>query len=167
MTAAPWLKFYPADWRADPALRVCSLAARGLWMEMLCVMHEAEPRGHLLVNGQPVTERQLAALVGVTQRELASLLSELESSGVFSRDGETIFSRRMLRDTEKAARDKANGKTGGHPDLKRGVNPNRPRPVNGEDKAQIPEARGQKESSQEGSADSGSSVVPLGRGAGR
>jgi len=47
----PWMKFYPADWRSDPMLRLCSLAARGLWAEMICLMHEAEPYGSLLVNG--------------------------------------------------------------------------------------------------------------------
>lgn len=132
--AAPWLKFYPSDWRADPALRMCSLAARGLWMEMLCLMHEATPRGSLLINGVPVTDRQLASLCGVTAREVAGCLTQLEEAGVFSReDNQTIYSRRMRRDDEKAQRDKANGKGGGNPSLKQGVNP----PV----KAQIPEAR--------------------------
>lgn len=37
----PWLKFYPTDWRSDPALKMCSLAARGLWIEMIALMHEA------------------------------------------------------------------------------------------------------------------------------
>jgi len=27
----PWVTFYPTDWRADPGLRHCSLAARGRW----------------------------------------------------------------------------------------------------------------------------------------
>lgn len=136
--AAPWFKFYPSDWRADPALRMCSLAARGLWMEMLCLMHEASPRGSLLINGLPVSTKQLASLVGVSEREIVGCLGQLESAGVFSReDSGTIYSRRMRRDDEKAARDKANGKGGGNPSLKPGVNP----PVNGEDKAQKPEAR--------------------------
>lgn len=131
--SAPWLKFYPTDWRADPALRMCSLAARGLWMEMLCIMHEASPYGSLRVNGRTVTDRQLSALAG---GEVGELLAELEDAGVFSREDDgTIYSRRMQRDAEKAARDKANGKEGGNPSLKRGVNP--------KDKAQKPEARSQ------------------------
>ncbi len=134
-----WMKFYPSDWRADPALRMCSLAARGLWMEMLCLMHEAEEYGSLLINDKQVTEKQLASLCGVPVREVKSHIKELESAGVFSRDAlhGTVYSRRMKRDHEKALRDKANGKGGGNPGLKGGVNP----PVNGEDKAQIPEAR--------------------------
>jgi hypothetical protein len=98
------------------------------------VMHEATPRGSLLVNGQPVTHRQLAGLAGISLREVNLLFSELEASGVFSReDNGTVYSRRIRRDEEKAARDKANGKGGGNPKLKEGVNP--------PDKAQIPEAR--------------------------
>jgi hypothetical protein len=57
----PWMKFYPADWRSDPMLRLCSLAARGLWAEMICLMHEAEPYGSLLVNGNPQVKGQVKA----------------------------------------------------------------------------------------------------------
>lgn len=133
--SAPWFKFYPSDWRADPALRMCSIGARGLWMEMLCVMHEAEPRGSLLVHGNSVSERQLAGLAGCSLKEATGFIEELEAAGVFSRDNGAIYSRRMRRDDEKAERDKANGRSGGNPALKRGVNP--------PDKAQKPEARSQ------------------------
>lgn len=140
MSASPWLKFYPSDWRSDPALRMCSLPARGLWMEMLCLMHEATERGSLLVNGNPVSDKQLAALAGVSLRETVSCLAELEAAGVFSRDNGIIYSRRMRRDTERAERDKANGKGGGNPSLKGGVNP----PDNGGDKAQKLDTRSQR-----------------------
>ena len=135
----PWMKFYPADWRADTALRMCSLAARGLWMEMLSIMHEATPRGSLLINGKNIGSKQLANLCGATLRETAALLTELETAGVFSRaDDGTIFSRRMKRDVEKAERDKANGKTGGNPNLNAGVTPGiKPR-------SQRPKVRNQK-----------------------
>lgn len=132
----PWMKFYPSDWRADTALRMCSLAARGLWIELICIMHEANPRGSLLVAGKPITEKQLAGLCGTSVRETTVLLNELESAGVFSRDQNgQIFSRRMKRDDARAERDKANGKAGGNPLLKAGVNPS--------DKAQKLEARTQ------------------------
>lgn len=128
----PFMKFFPSDWRSDPALRMCSVAARGLWMEMLCLMHEAEPKGSLVVNGRALSESQLAALAGMSPDGLAALMNELETAGVFSRDADrTIFSRRMRRDVEKAARDFANGKSGGNPALMRRVNPR--------DKSQKPE----------------------------
>jgi replicative DNA helicase len=65
MTSAhPWLKFYPRDWRGDQALRAVSIAARGLWIEMLCVMHEASPYGHLILGGRAVSNDVLARVAG-------------------------------------------------------------------------------------------------------
>lgn len=148
----PWLKFYPADWRSDAALRMCSIGARGLWMEMLCIMHDAIPCGSLLINGCRVTARELASLAGAGVKETEGWLAELDRRGVFSRDEDgTIFSRRMRRDVEKAEQDKANGKQGGNPKLSKRVNPKGGGGVNppdkpndmGEDKAQKPEARSQ------------------------
>ena len=136
--SSPWMKFYPSDWRADPALRMCSIGARGLWMEMLCLMHEAEPYGSLRVNGKPVADRQLAMLSGVGHDQVADLVAELEEAGVLSRDADgVVVSRRMQRDKAKAESDKSNGKRGGNPGLREGVNPQ----DKGEDKAQKPEAR--------------------------
>jgi hypothetical protein len=137
--ARPWLKFFPADWRADPALRMCSIGARGLWIEMLCIMHEATPYGSLLVNGAPVAARQLASLAGLSLRETHTYIAELRAAGVFSEEAGAIFSRRMRRDEARAQLDRANGRAGGNPALKRGVNPLLGEP----DKAQTPEPRGQ------------------------
>lgn len=133
---APWLKFYISDWRSDPAVRICSLAARGLWFEMLCLMHESEPRGSLRVKGIAINDKQLASLVGATAREASALLAELEAAGVFSRDFDnTIYSRRMRKDEAKAARDKAYGSMGGNPLLKVGLTPPDKPSGNGEHKA--------------------------------
>lgn len=145
------MKFYPSDWRADPALRMCSVGARGLWMEMLCIMHEAEPYGSLRVNGRAVTDQQLAALAGSSVKEVSTWLSELDTAGVFSRDDEgAIISRRMQRDKAKADADKSNGRRGGNPKLRMGVNPHDNPPVGEGDKAQKPEARSQKETTPSG-----------------
>jgi hypothetical protein len=57
-------------------------------------------------------------------RETAVLLAERAVAAVLSKDGDgTIFSRRMRRDEERAERDKANGREGDNPNLKRGGNP--------------------------------------------
>lgn len=131
------MKFYPSDWRADPALRSCTIAARGLWVEMLCIMHEATPYGSLLINGARIDKKRLATLAGIRENECTVLLLELEGFGVFSRDDDgTIYSRRMRRDAAKAAKDQSNGRLGGNPKVKAWVNPK----VKGEVKAQKPEA---------------------------
>lgn len=99
----PWMKFYPRDWRGEQALRVCSLAARGLWMEMLCIMHEASPYGHLLIGGKPVTDDALAQAIGARTEEVQALLVELHDAGVFDRSRKgVILSRRMIADEKKA-----------------------------------------------------------------
>lgn len=108
----PSFQFYPADWRKDPELQSCSLAARGLWVEMLCIMHEAEPYGHLVVNGKAMNEKQLSRAAGGSLKQIRALLSELESTGVFSRteDG-VIYSRRMVKDQHiRAVRAEAGAK---------------------------------------------------------
>ncbi len=144
------MKFYPQDWRADERLRNCSLAARGLWMELLALMHRSERYGYLLINGKSPTDRQLSVQVGTSQSELSLLLAELEAEAVFSRDRNgTIYSRRMIRDERKAKTARENGKNGGNPKLCNATgnssldNP----PLNLSDKtgdkAQKPEARSQ------------------------
>lgn len=119
MTAdMPWFKFHPAAWRADQSLRVVSLAARGLWIECMCIMHEAIPYGHLVVNGRPVTDTQLAALTGTPPDQIAELLAELDAAGVYSRTSQgVIYSRRMTRDDKKARTARKVGKLGGNPTL--------------------------------------------------
>jgi hypothetical protein len=103
MAANPWLKFYPRDWRGDQALRLVSLAARGLWIEMLCVMHEAAPYGHLLVGGSAVDEAALARVVGASVEEVRALLVELRAAGVLrtTRSG-VVFSKRMTADHKRS-----------------------------------------------------------------
>jgi hypothetical protein len=142
----PWSKFYWADWRSDPRLRMCTLAARGLWMEMLALMNEATPFGHLLVNDQSPTDIQLAVLAGAPPDQVPDLLRELETAGVFSRTGKgVIYSRRMTRDEKKAKKARQIGKTGGNPTLrKQRGNPawDNP-PVKPPDNTQRPDTRGQ------------------------
>ncbi len=145
MTVQPFMKFYCSDWRADPRLRMCSLSARGLWIDLMSYMHEGEPYGHLMIDGKQPDLAGIASLVARPLKEVKTAIAELEERNVFSRseDG-AIYSRRMVRDKAKAIKDRENGKGGGNPKLrdedKAGVNP----PVNGQDKAQIPEARNQK-----------------------
>jgi hypothetical protein len=138
----PWIKWYPADWRADPRLRICSYAARGLWADMISLMHEAEPYGHLLIAGMAPTPKQLASVLGGSEREVKALLMELQQAGVFSlNDDDVIYSRRMVRDKAKADVDKSNGGKGGNPRLKGTHNAEDNGGVNPEDKAQRLEAR--------------------------
>lgn len=117
----PSFQFYPGDWLRDPSVRAVSYAARGLWTDMLCLMHESDRRGYLQLNSKPVTAEQLARMTGGSTDEVSCLLQELESSGVFSRtEHSVIYSRRMVRDEQKREKCVEAGRRGGNPTLKGG-----------------------------------------------
>jgi hypothetical protein len=119
----PAFQFYPGDWRKAPDVQSLTLAARGLWIEMICMMHESAPRGYLELNGRPVSDSQLARMTGSTVEEITLLLSELEGSGVFSRDARgVIYCRRVSRDeyirqirSEAGKKGAVHGHKGGRP----------------------------------------------------
>lgn len=106
----------------DPALRSVALAARGLWIDMLCLMFESSRRGYLQqANGQPLSLAQLARMTGCSTDEVAHLVQELEDAGVCSRtEHGTIYSRRLVREEHKresgrARMDRFREKGGGDP----------------------------------------------------
>lgn len=146
MTSTIWSKFYWSDWANDPALRLCTLGAQGLWMRMLCIAAEAAPTGYLTVNGRALKSSDLAHLTGAAEAEVSVLLAELERNGVFSRDRkDRIYSRRMVRDAKKLAIARENGKLGGNPKLSNhsGNSPPDNPQVKARDNTQEPEARSQ------------------------
>lgn len=118
MSGIVWSKFYWSDWDTDPAVRLCSMSAQGLWMRMLCIAAAHDPIGYVAVAGKGLDETSLARLTGCLESEVASLLGELERNGVFSRDRHgRIYSRRMVKDARKSAIARKNGKNGGNPSL--------------------------------------------------
>lgn len=65
----PSFQFYPADWRNNAKLRRCSEAARGAWMDILCVLHDSDEYG---VLRWPLDDIARAAGVSIkSARELA------------------------------------------------------------------------------------------------
>lgn len=67
------------------------------------MMHMASPYGHLLINGNPVTDMQLGTVCGIDSSTARQLLTELESFGVYTvtRKG-IIYSQRMIDDEKKS-----------------------------------------------------------------
>ena len=110
------MQFYAGDWLREPNLRLCDdmLKAKGLWIDMLCLMFFSEKRGCLVANGKQVGSKDLAKLVGLPEPEIAIVLDDLDKHNVFSRlpDG-TIYSRRMRRDVELQRKRVEAGRLGG------------------------------------------------------
>lgn len=120
---SPAAQFYWRDWLTDPALRSVSSGARGLWMDMLCLMWECVPRGYLQTpTGIPYSTEMICRATGnISKDEVVGWLQELADSGVSSLSGTgVLYSRRLVRDEHKRAlcRD-AGKKGGGNPHLKK------------------------------------------------
>ena len=143
MSGTTWTKFFWSDWETDQKLKLCTLAAQGLWMRLLCIAAAHDPIGYVSTTGDPLGVTDLARLTGASETEVETLLAELERNGVFSRDRKgRIYSRRMIADAKASATAKKNGKLGGNPNLGNYKgNPHRdnPRPKAG-DKPQKPSA---------------------------
>lgn len=45
MSERPSFQFYPGAWRNNAKLRRCSPAVRGIWMDVLCVLHDSDTYG--------------------------------------------------------------------------------------------------------------------------
>lgn len=118
MGKMPAFQFYPSDWRSDNGVQALGFFERGVWFEMLCLMHESEQRGRLLLNGNPMPEDALARLLGLDNQILTNTISKLLDYGVASRDQEgALISRRMIRDEYIRQIRKEEGKKGGNPNL--------------------------------------------------
>jgi hypothetical protein len=69
MSKAPAFQFYPKDWRSNLKLRRCSEAARGAWIDVICVLHESEKYGIFegnlqeLVNAANVSKKNIKELI--------------------------------------------------------------------------------------------------------
>lgn len=115
----PAFQFYPGDWRKDTGVQSLDYHSRGVWFEILCLMHESENRGVLTLNGSAMTDAALARLLGISEDLLKQNLTTLVNHGVTSRDpvNGALVCRRMVRD-ENLRKIRANsGKQGGNPVL--------------------------------------------------
>lgn len=100
MAKLPSFQFYPGDWMKDPELCRCSQAARGVWMDMLCLMFECEERGVLASNGEAWTDEEVACGLRGNHTVNLHCIQELLVKGVARRregDG-AISSSRMVQD---------------------------------------------------------------------
>lgn len=113
----PAFQFYPGDWRKDPGVQALDYETRGIWIEILCLMHESDERGVLLLNGRTMPVEALARLLGLTHPKLNKHLTKLLDHGVIrrrDRDG-ALYSKRMVADEHLLQVRREAGKLGGNP----------------------------------------------------
>jgi len=110
----PALQFYVGDWRKDPGVQALDYESRGVWLEILCFMHESEERGRLLLNGIAMPTIALARNLGIPEADLKQTLSKIEAYGVASRDDAgVLYCRRMVRDEDLRRKKAEAGRLGG------------------------------------------------------
>lgn len=93
----PWIKFFHGDWRNDPRVGMCSPATRGIWLELVCIMHEMDRTGE--ISG---SYDQLARLCRCNVDEIKCAINELQltkTADVTECNGNvTVINRRMKRE---------------------------------------------------------------------
>ncbi len=101
----PWFRMHQDDWLAHARLRRCSVEARGVWIDLVCMMRQEESGtleddldGMARSIGLPV-ERLLANLEELSRRNVAGV--SITAGRV------SVTSRRVTRDLEDEERERA------------------------------------------------------------
>ena len=110
----PYVKWHGRDWLGDPMLRMVGPEVRGVWIDLLCAMMNADPYGHLAVNGRPMTDDQAARMCGLDKGTFKAILDQIEQANISSRTAcGMLYSRRLVRDHEAFLRSSNAGRKGG------------------------------------------------------
>lgn len=118
----PALQFYPGDWRKDPGVQSLTYEERGIWIEILFLMHESDSRGTLTLNGHPISDERLAILLKLDKQKITTVITTLLELGVASLCPKTgaLMNRRMVRDEEIISKRRESGRKGGNPAFEAG-----------------------------------------------
>lgn len=67
----PSFQFYPADWQGNSNLRRCTHAEKGIWLDVMCLMHDSEEYGTLRWS-----LKEIAQAVGCKLFEVKALITK-------------------------------------------------------------------------------------------
>jgi hypothetical protein len=104
----PALQWYPGDWRKDVGIQSLSYHDRGVWFEMLMLMHESPVRGKLMIGGKAASEDLIAGVLHLDIETFRGTVTTLLDRGICDRDSRTgaLMNRRMVRDEEGRSRNR-------------------------------------------------------------
>lgn len=154
----PSLQFYPADWRNNAKLRRCSWEAKGVWIELIGLLHDSDNYGVLLwplkeiaqALGAPIkTLKELAdkgVLYGVEKGACEPMIYTPKSGRVEGpsvvllaiQDGPIWYSPRMVRDEYVRAHRGEKTRFGGSSDAPNPKQTPSPKPPIGEGNGAAP-----------------------------
>lgn len=81
MSTRPSFQFYPGDWQSNSNLRRCSHAEKGVWLDVMCLMHDQPEYGVLRW-----TLKEIAQAIGCTVANLKAL----QAKGVMKGDDKQL-----------------------------------------------------------------------------
>lgn len=151
MPHKPSFQFYPGDWLKDTALRICSPAARGIWADMLMLLHECPQRGVFRAKNCSKTS---AVSIKKISKSIAGckpkMIQELIENGVVyvARKDGALYCKRLVRDELHRRHKATNGEKGG-----------RKRQANAKQKAQTGVANPQANPGSSSSSSSSASTI--------
>lgn len=114
----PYMPFYVGDLKREAHYKTLPPLAKLLWLEILFVMWDSELRGMLILNGKPMTEKQIASVTELDIRLVKQNLPIIKESQICSitEDG-VIYCRSMTRRCALSVKRSETGKLGGNPNL--------------------------------------------------
>jgi hypothetical protein len=121
LTNQPYIPLYVRDWLTSNKLKMCSLSAQGLMINLMCIMHKEDQYGTLLLKQNFKHHSDiclnfasyLARLLPFSQEEIAPALYELINEKVIYMDDDSIYCNRMIEDARLSTARASSGSKGG------------------------------------------------------
>lgn len=113
---APSFQFYPNDWLTDLGLTFSSYETKGVWIDLLCLMHNSEPYGFLSIKGKLLDEKMIKKFINLSKSRFKIVWEELTELGMLKQDENGAFyNKRLVEDYELRAKRSVAGSQGGNP----------------------------------------------------
>ncbi len=99
MSELPWFKMNAADYLGDIKLKRCSFAARGVYIELLCIAFQCDERGVFITEGIVWTKDEILRSIAGDINEISAAWDELVRWKRFKqRDDGAYYNSRLVRD---------------------------------------------------------------------
>lgn len=121
LTDQPYIPLYVRDWLTNNKLKMCSLHAHGLMINLMCLLHKEDSYGEILLN-QKFKQNEsniqnfalmFARMLPFAREEIITALLELVNENVLVIEGDKLICRRMVKDASLSKIRASSGKKGG------------------------------------------------------
>jgi hypothetical protein len=117
----PYLPLYVQDYLTDEKLNLCSPAAQGVYIKIMCIFHKSEEYGGILLKQKDKQNSstylnfayKLSKLIPFQIDIIAGAITELLDEKVLILDGDFLYQKRMVKDNDISIKRSKSGKKGG------------------------------------------------------